>query len=113
MDSGMEYVIFFWGGKQYQGSVGQIVEGEKLPGETGGKHTFDQVLLYRGDKQVLVGDPYLEGVRVEATIVDQKKDKKIRVARYKAKSRRRRVRGHRQLKTSVKIEKILVKKGKK
>lgn len=108
----MEYAIFLWGGKQYRALVGETIEGEELSGQEGEEFLFDQVLLHRTPKGVKIGSPYLEGVKVGALIVKKGGGEKVRVARYKAKSRYRRVKGHRQPKTTVKIEKILVKKVK-
>lgn len=109
----MEYAVFAWGGQQFIGQPGDTIEGEKLAGQEGERVVFDQVLLYRTPKKTLVGDPYLPQLTVEGKIVKQGSGQKVRVARYKAKSRYRKVKGHRQLKTWVKIEKILVKSGKK
>lgn len=105
----MDYTIFFWGGKQYRAGVGQVIGGEKLAGEEGSKHVFDQVLLCRMSSQVLIGDPYLKNAKLETTVVKQGKDKKIVVSRYKAKSRYRKTQGHRQPRTWVRLDKILVK----
>ena len=65
---------------------------------------FNEVLLVK-DKKLSIGKPQLKA-KVKAEIVEQFKDKKIRVATYKAKSRYRRVIGHRHQKTKVKILKI-------
>lgn len=108
----MEYAIFFWGGKQYHAQVGQTIEGEVLPGQEGEKYLFDQVLFYRSQEEVNIGDPYLHEINIATVIVKQGRGEKIRVARYKAKSRYRKVKGHRQPKTWVKIDQILVKKVK-
>jgi large subunit ribosomal protein L21 len=94
------------GGKQYLVSPNQEVEVEKIAGKKGDKLVFDQVLLVVADV-LKVGFPLVKGAKVQARIVEQFKDKKIRVATYKAKSRYRKVKGHRQQKTKVKILKII------
>ncbi len=94
------------GGKQYFVFPNQEIEVEKLVGQKGDKLVFDQVLLVLAD-ELKLGAPLVKGAKVQAQIVDQFKDKKIRVATYKAKSRYRKVKGHRQLKTKVKILKII------
>jgi large subunit ribosomal protein L21 len=109
----MEYAVFAWGGQQFVARAGETIEGEKLEGKEGDRVLFDRVLLYRTAKKTLIGDPYLSQITVEGKVVKQGKAQKIRVAKYKAKSHYRRVRGHRQLKTQVRIEKILVKSEKK
>jgi large subunit ribosomal protein L21 len=66
------------------------------------------VLLYSDGKKVLVGTPTVSGVKVKASVVEDKDAPKIRVARFKSKSRYRRVKGHKQPVSIVKIEKISV-----
>lgn len=102
----MKYAIINTGGKQYKVAEGDELELEKLPGKAKAKITFDQVLLVVSDKKVNLGQPLVKGAKVTATIVEQKKASKIRIAKFKAKSRYRRVKGHRQLITVVKINKI-------
>ena len=92
------------GGKQYLVSEGETLEVELLP--TGKSTTFEALLLIDGDK-VTVGTPVIEGVKVAADIVDQAvKGEKVVAIRYKAKKRVRKVRGHRQIHTQIKISKI-------
>ncbi len=88
---------------------------EKLPGEKGGKIAFDQVLLVAQVKDdssevenVKVGTPTVSGAKVEATIVEQGRAKKITVIKYKRKVRYKRKIGHRQHFTKVKIDRISV-----
>jgi len=56
---------------------------------------------------VTVGTPLVDKAKVSGKIVETFKDKKIRVVKFKSKSRYMRTRGHRQAKTKVLIEKIL------
>ena len=93
------------GGKQYLVRSGQTLSIEKLPVEKGQTVTFDKVLLTANDdgSDVKIGMPYLEGVVVSGTVEAQGRAKKIRVVKYKRKVRYRRVHGHRQAFTKVKI----------
>jgi large subunit ribosomal protein L21 len=102
----MKYAVIQTGGKQYRVTQGQTLELEKLPGKPKTTIKFDQVLLLVDNKKILVGQPYLKGTVVNAKILEQKKGEKIRVAKFRAKSRYRRVQGHRQVLTKVQIEKI-------
>ncbi|OGV89706.1 50S ribosomal protein L21, partial [Microgenomates group bacterium RBG_19FT_COMBO_39_10] len=70
------------------------------------KIIFDKILLLVDEKKKLLGQPLVKGVKVTAEIIEQFKDKKIRVATYKAKSRYRKVKGHRSQLTRIKISKI-------
>jgi large subunit ribosomal protein L21 len=65
------------------------------------------VLLIADGENVTVGKPYVDGARVMATVKKNGKGDKIIVFKYKAKVRYRRKKGHRQLLTSLNIDKIL------
>ena len=100
------YAIIEACGKQYKVSEGDIVSLEKLEANVGEKVTFDQVLLLSDGEKVKVGTPTVKNAKVEATVVEQGKAKKIVVFKYKAKKNERKKQGHRQPYTKVKIEKI-------
>lgn len=99
------FAIIKTGGKQYKVSEGDIIKVEKIEAEAGDKIEFDQVLMVAGD-DVKVGSPVVEGAKVSAEVLDQKKDKKIVIFKFKAKKNYRKKKGHRQPYTLVKIKKI-------
>lgn len=99
----MEYVIFETGGKQYKAQTGSVIDVESL-GLANGVVAFDKVLLHVSGDNVVIGAPYIAGVSVEAEVKGAKKGQKIRVSQFKAKSRHRRVTGHRQSFTTVEIK---------
>lgn len=99
------FAIIKTGGKQYKVSEGDIIKVEKIEAEAGDKIEFDQVLMVAGD-DVKVGSPVVEGAKVSAEVLDQKKDKKIVIFKFKAKKNYRKKKSHRQPYTLVKIEKI-------
>ncbi len=104
------YAIVEISGKQYKVSEGDIVFVDRMETlEPGAKATFDKVLLVSNDKGVTVGEEFVKGAKVEATVVSHGKDKKILVFKYKAKKNERKTRGHRQANTKIQIEKITVK----
>lgn len=102
----MKYVVLQTGGKQYKVTEGSTIDVEKIEAEPMSSVKFDQILLLAQDGDVQIGKPNLEGVSVTGQVIEQKKGEKIRVAKFKAKARYRKVTGHRQLLTTVKIEKI-------
>mgnify|MGYP006448062445 CR=1 FL=1 len=104
----MSIAVIKTGGKQYKVSKDQELKIEKLEGKAGDKIEFDKVLLVSDDKgtKVEIGQPLLEGKKIEAQIVEQFRDKKITIVKYKRKTRYRRKQGHRQPMTRVKITKI-------
>lgn len=99
------FAIIKTGGKQYKVSEGDIIKVEKIEAKSGDKIEFDQVLMVAGD-DVKVGSPVVEGAKVQAEVLDQKKDKKVVIFKFKAKKNYRKKKGHRQPYTLVKIEKI-------
>lgn len=94
------------GGKQYVVKENDILDIEKIEGETGAKHAFDSVLLVAEGEKVAIGEPVLESAKVEAEIVEQFKGKKVEIVKFKRKTGYRRKTGHRQQLTKVKILKI-------
>lgn len=78
----------------------------KLANDVDSEVVFDQVLAVVNDGDVKVGTPVVEGAKVTAKVLEQGKEKKILVFKYKAKSDYRRRQGHRQPYTKVVIEKI-------
>lgn len=102
----MKYAVITTGGKQYKVAEGDTIAVEKLNLKEGDKHTFESVLLIvDGDKRQ-VGTPTVKGATVAVSVIGEKKTPKIRVAKFKAKAKYRRVTGHRSVMTHVKIEKI-------
>ena len=95
------------GGKQYRVQEGDTILIEKVNYSEGEKVDFDKILFVSKDDDVVVGKPYIEGAKVEGTVLEQGKGKKIIVFRYKAKKDYKKKQGHRQPYTKVKIEKIL------
>ena len=102
----MDYAVIKTGGKQYRVSTGDILEIDKLPQLKESVITFEDVLLWVTGDQVKIGKPVLSDVKVRAKILEQKKGEKIRVSKFKAKSRYRRTIGFRPLLTKVVIEDI-------
>lgn len=101
------YAVIETGGKQYRVQEGDTIFIEKVNYSEGEKVDFDKILFVSKDDDVVVGKPYIEGAKVEGTVLEQGKGKKIIVFRYKAKKDYKKKQGHRQPYTKVKIEKIL------
>lgn len=97
------YAIIRTGGKQYRVQAGQQVTVEKLSGEPGDTVVFDDVLLVAAEGQVRVGAPTVAGARVLGTVVQQTRDKKVLVHKYRRRKNSRKTIGHRQWITRVRI----------
>ena len=100
------YAVIKTGGKQYRVSQGDTLRVEKLAGNRGDKVTFDEVLMIGGGALKL-GRPLVPGAKVVATIVEQDRDKKIIIFKFRRRKNYRRKAGHRQPYTALKIESIL------
>jgi large subunit ribosomal protein L21 len=100
------YAIIQTGGKQYRVAAGQQITIEKLPVDCGGEVVFDQVLLVANGGAVKVGAPVVAGARVTGTVVEQTKDTKVLVHKYRRRKNSRKTIGHRQPITRVRIGSI-------
>jgi large subunit ribosomal protein L21 len=100
------YAIIKTGGKQYRVQEGDNIFVEKLANDVDSEVVFDQVLAVGNDGDIKIGSPLVEGAKVTGKVLEQGKEKKILVFKYKAKSNYRRRQGHRQPYTKISIEKI-------
>jgi large subunit ribosomal protein L21 len=102
----MQYAVIKTGGKQYKVSKGDVIDIDRLS-EKGKEVLFSEVLLFVNDNQVLVGKPNLSNVSVKAEVLEDIKGEKLRVSKFKAKARYRRVMGFRSSLTRLAIKDIL------
>ncbi len=93
------------GGKQYLVTQDSVLYIEKLKGveKEGAKINFDKVLLVDDGKETKVGAPYLNGAKVAAELLENGREDKVTVIRYRQKSRYFKKRGHRQPYAKVRI----------
>ena len=104
----MDYAVFKTGGKQYRVKPGDTLDVEKLPAAANSIAEFGEVLAVSDGGEVTFGTPYVPGAKVLAQVQGQHKDPKVIVFKYKAKTRYRRKRGHRQDYTRLLIQDIRV-----
>ena len=97
------YAIVRTGGKQYRVREGDRIAVERLDAAEGDDVTLDEVLLVGNDDATTVGSPLVEGASVSARVDEQFRDKKVRLFKYKNKTRQRTHRGHRQHRTRLLI----------
>ena len=101
----MTFAVIKTGGKQYIVKEGRVITIEKLTHD-GDKVIFDEVLLVANEKTAAIGQPLVKGAKVTGTVLEEGKGEKKIVFRFKAKTRYHKKKGHRQLFTKVKINKI-------
>lgn len=101
-----KYAIVQLLGKQFQVIEGDQLIIDRLDKEEGEKFDITDVLLVKSDKELKIGQPLVDEAKVKCKVVKHQRAKKIRVARFKAKSRYRKVYGHKQPQTVVEIVSI-------
>jgi len=101
-----KFAVIIISGVQLKVYEGKEYEVNKLEGKKGDSIEVNDVLLLHDGENTKVGTPLVEGAKVVLEIASQKKDDKIRVFKYKAKSRYRKTQGHRSLITRVSVKTI-------
>lgn len=99
------YAIIAAGGKQYRVSQGDVIYIEKVKQDVDSAIAFD-VLMVENEGDVKVGNPVVEGAKVEGKVLAQVKGEKIIIYKYKSKKNYHRKAGHRQPYTKVEITAI-------
>ncbi len=102
----MEYVVIRTGGKQYKVSTGSVIDVDRINSEKDKEIILDDVLLWVNDEKVKIGKPNLPDVKIKAKVIDNIKGEKIKVAKFKAKARHRRMTGFRAYLTRLEIKSI-------
>jgi large subunit ribosomal protein L21 len=102
------HAVIFTGGKQHKVKEGETLKIEKLDNEINDSIVFDKVLLIDDGSDIKIGAPYLEGAKVLAEIIDQGRDKKVHILKFKRRKHHMKQMGHRQYFTKVKITNIQV-----
>ena len=100
------YAVIRSGGKQYRVAPGQTIRLERLAGDPGSRVHLSEILLVENDGKFHSGTPLLANAKVEATVLEHDRAKKIIVFKKKRKKQYRRTRGHRQDYTAIRIESI-------
>ncbi|MBQ8653928.1 MAG: 50S ribosomal protein L21 [Clostridia bacterium] len=99
------YAIISAGNKQYRVSQGETIYIDKVNLEDGSAISFD-ALLVENEGEIKVGNPVVEGAKVEGKVIAQVKGEKIKIYKYKSKKNYHRRAGHRQPYTKVEITAI-------
>jgi len=99
------FAVIETGGKQFKVAEGDTIYVEKLDAQAGDSVTFNEVLMLGGAKTA-IGNPYVSGAKVVASVEKQGKAKKLTIFKYKPKKNQYRKMGHRQPYTKLVIESI-------
>lgn len=103
------YAIVEIAGLQYKVEKDQRLYVNRLNVEEGKKVKFDRVLLIEEKGDVKVGAPVIDGAVVEATVNGEVKGDKVLVFKKKRRKGYQKMNGHRQMFTSITINKITAK----
>jgi large subunit ribosomal protein L21 len=101
------YAIIETGGEQLKVSTGSVVSVEKVEGELNAEITIDKVLMVNKGGKSVFGRPYVQGASVTAQIVEAGRTDKVLVTKHQSKKAVKKVTGHRQHFTALKITKII------
>lgn len=101
-----KYAIIQLGGRQFKITVGDKFILDRLDQEEGQKFEISEVLMISDEKNQQIGTPLIEKASVTLKLLNHGRSKKIRVGKFRAKSRYRKVFGHRQPQSTVEVVKI-------
>lgn len=105
------YAVIRTGGKQYRVAAGDVLHVERFRAEVGETVDLKDVLMVGGDDVeggARIGTPVLDDATVTAEVLDQTKAKKVLVFKKRRRKNYRRMRGHRQQQTVLRIRDIAV-----
>lgn len=97
------YAVIQTGGKQYRVQEGTTLKIEKLELGAGDSIEFDKVLMVQANDATKIGQPFLEGGKVTATVLSQGRHDKVRIVKFRRRKHYMRQMGHRQYYTEVQI----------
>ena len=93
-------------GKQYKVEKGSLLKVDLLGEESGRTVEFDKVLMLSGENGPKIGQPYVKGAKVTATVGDTVKGTKVKVLKFKRRKGYEKKQGHRQKYTLIKVNEI-------
>lgn len=103
----MSYAIIQLVGKQFRVEEGKTFTTDRITDkEIGDSFKVTDVLLVADEKSSTVGTPIVKGAEVTLKLVENGRGEKIRVVKYKSKSKYRKVTGHKQHQSTLEVVKI-------
>jgi len=100
------FAVFEDGSHQYRVQQGDVVKVDFREADVGANVEFEKVLLCQTDADLKIGQPLVAGARIKGEIVDHPSEK-IYIQHFRRRKNYRRLKGHRQWYTSVKITEII------
>jgi large subunit ribosomal protein L21 len=93
-------------GKQYKVEKGSLIKVDLLGEESGKTVEFDKVLMLSGENGPKIGQPYVKGAKITATVGETVKGTKVKVLKFKRRKGYEKKQGHRQKYTLIKVNEI-------
>ncbi|HBB40457.1 MAG: 50S ribosomal protein L21 [Nitrospirae bacterium CG18_big_fil_WC_8_21_14_2_50_70_55] len=100
------YAIIETGGRQYKVQEGDLLRVEKLAGEVGATIEIGPVLAVGSGETLTIGRPFVDGAKVQCTVVAQDRAAKILVFKKRRRKGFRKLQGHRQSYTALRVAAI-------
>jgi large subunit ribosomal protein L21 len=100
------YAIVNINGTQTRVTPNETLDVPRLTGAPGAQVTFDQVLMVADGDRITVGQPYVQGAKLRAEVLEHFRGPKVRVFKFKRRREYRRRRGHRDERTRLRITAI-------
>lgn len=101
------YAVFEDGSRQYRVSEGDVVKVDYRAGDKGAHVEFGRVLLFADGNDTRIGQPLVDGMRILGEVVEHPSTK-LYIQHFRRRKNSRRLRGHRQPYTNVRIRHILL-----
>ena len=101
------YAVIKTGGKQYRVAKDDVIQVERLKADVGGSVDIAEVLMIGDGDNTTIGAPLVADAKVVAKVVEQARGEKILVFKKKRRKNHRRLNGHRQDLTVLRITDIL------
>jgi large subunit ribosomal protein L21 len=99
------YAVFEDGSRQYRVTEGDVVKVDYRAAEAGASIEFGNVLLYSNGDDLKIGQPLVVGLKVVGEVVGEVSTK-VRVQKFRRRKNYKRLRGHRQWYTQVRIKSV-------
>ncbi|MGW8271969.1 MAG: 50S ribosomal protein L21 [Thermodesulfovibrionales bacterium] len=101
------FAVIRAGGQQYRVENESLLQVDLMDGEIGSEVEFSDVLIVGDGDRTVIGTPYVKDARVKAEIVEHRKGPKVLVFHKLPRKSSRKLRGHRQHYTVVKVTQVI------
>ena len=105
----MKYAIVEISGRQFWVETGKYYDLNRIPTKLGQEIILNRVLLLNNEGRILIGQPFLNNVKIQGKILQHLREKKKIIYKMRSKKKTRRKQGHRQQLTQILIESIAIK----